>query len=228
MTGKSGAPAQGRSEGQAEKWEAIVAKIKDEFVQSTGHLQALATDLSGRLSSKGVNMGVAIAHIVQPDCESMRQEIANLLARAAGIFTITVVNGRTIEAAITAGKYGDVRMDVNSERFPMRLRPEGTRTIEFIKGTEFDHNPTSEEIIALAESRGLERPMYEDALDFGEQFPKQQERTVHVWLHEPVSVMKLLFVVVLSVCASGRRLSLSFFNNEWHRSCRFAFIRKPA
>lgn len=187
MTGKPGALAESRSEGQAENTEAIMAKVADEFVRWMGQPGALA----------------------------------------AGIFTFSVVNGRTTEEAVSAGKYdGYINPNLNSMDFPMRSRNNKTRTVEFIDGSEFDHDPTSDEAFALAAERGLERPTYEDALDFGAEHPEEQRHAPLVWPHKPVRVDGGLYVVALYGNASERHLCLYWFGSRWPRHYRFAFIRK--
>lgn len=149
--------------------------------------------------------------------------LANFIRQAKNIFCL-IGQHKTTEEAVKAGNYDWVNSNVNSQNFPMRLRLAGKKTIEFL---EFDHDSTSDEVLAKAERRGLERPVYEDAFDFGEQFPeKQRERSI-VFLHEPwQGPLGGLLVIVLHSDSVERLLSLDYFAYRWIRYSLFAFVRK--
>lgn len=106
----------------------------------------------------------------------------------------------------------------------MRPMPEGAREIVFL---EFDHEPTSEEVLAEAAQQGLERPRYEDALFFGEQHPEEQRTAPIVFLHRPQWLRKRLSCV-LALTGNGdeRGLIWGYPDNQWGRWCRFAFVHK--
>jgi len=131
---------------------------------------------------------------------------------------------RTTDEVIAAGSYGWANDLVNGENFPMRPMPEGHREIVYL---EFDHNPSSEEVLAEAKRQGLERPRYEDALFFGEQHPEEQRKAPVVFLHEPWQSPNGSLDVLVLYCYDRRRdLSLRYFGDGWDRRWRFAVVRK--
>jgi len=146
------------------------------------------------------------------------------MAKIIGSFQINTTGNRTAEEVVAAGNY-DWRNDwVNGENFPMRPMPEGPREIVFL---EFDHDPGSEEVLAEAQRQGFDRPMYEDALFFGEQHPEEQRNGPIVFLHEPrQDPVGYLVVLVLGCGGRDRHLLLRCFGRSWDRRCRFAFVRK--
>lgn len=97
-------------------------------------------------------------------------------------YVITVGGSVTTEEALKR-PHGYVNRYINSENFPLRKGPESQRTLEVIKDSEFDHEPSKEEVIEEATRRGLRRPTYEDALRFDQQY--REEQGWYVFLHEP-------------------------------------------
>lgn len=152
-------------------------------------------------------------------------ELAKIARQAKNIFYLKIGGKRTTEEAVKAGNYDWSNSDINNRNFPMRPRPTGERIIELI---EFDYNPTSEQVLAEAEKRGgLGRPVYEDALDFGEQFPEKQRERPIVFLHKPwQDSYGGRRVLVLGSRNVGRKLDLYFFDREWNRYFLFAFFHK--
>ena len=139
------------------------------------------------------------------------------------VFRLKSNENCTTEKMIIAGNYDYVNRNVNGKNFPMRPRLAGTRIIEMIK---FNHESTSEDVIAEAKRRGLERPTYEDALNFGEQFPEKQKKQSLPFLHEPWrGPGGRRDVIVLDGGPSGRGLSLGWFGGKWARRCAFPFVR---
>lgn len=142
---------------------------------------------------------------------------------------LKIADGRTTEELVRDGKYDYVNPDINYKNFPARARKEKSVKIEFIEGKDFDHDPTSEEVLAEAKRRGLERPVYEDGLYFGVEHPEVQREAPAVFLHEPWrDSVGNLRVVFLWSGVGYRELLLGCFTSRWLRSCRFAFVRKPA
>lgn len=203
------------------------------IISAMGTLLTMLVTLVRFVREKGGEVGEDFHRLGTPEGEPILERIAALIVeagkRAKNIFTIAVKNdGRTTEQVVAAGGYdGYVDPGVNSANFPRQKdRPEGLRAFEFIEGAEFDHDPSSEEVIALAESRGLERPTYDDGLDFGAQNPEEQRKAPLVFLHKEQVVGCNRVVVVLDGDISGRDLDLSFFDDAWGRRCRFPFVRK--
>ena len=150
--------------------------------------------------------------------------IVKCVCQVKNAFRIMTEGTRTTDGVIAAGNYDWKNDRVNGENFPMRPMPEGPREIVFL---EFDHDPGSEEVLAEAARQGLERPRYEDALFFGEQYPEEQRKAPIVFLHEPwESPGRGLDVLVLRCRGRSRSLHLSCFFSRWFRRCRFAFVRK--
>ena len=107
--------------------------------------------------------------------------------------------------------------------FPIAPHEPEEREIVLVK---FQHDPTSEEVLAEFERRGLERPTTEDALVFGVTYPDEQRKRLVVFLHEPVRAYGHRHVLVLHGLARERYLSLSWFVAWRARSCGFAAVRK--
>jgi hypothetical protein len=112
---------------------------------------------------------------------------------------------------------------VNSENFPARHVDE--RRVREIILLEFDHDVTSEEAITEAAQFGLERPMYEDALYFGIEYPDEQHQRPVVFLHDPwFGFFGRRDVLCLWSNAGRRELGLEGFDDPWSRNYRFAFV----
>lgn len=140
---------------------------------------------------------------------------------------ITTGDGRSTEELVTAGGYGYVHSCMTSENFPARHFG-GLQTREIVL-LEFDHEVTSEAVIAGALRLGLERPMYEDALYFGIAHPDVQRACPVVFLHDPwFGFFGRRDVVCLWSNADRRELGLEGFDDRWSPSYRFAFVRPPA
>ena len=149
--------------------------------------------------------------------------IVKCLQQVKNVFRIMTGGTRTTEEVVAAGNYNWKNDLVNGKNFPMRPMPEGPREIVFL---EFDHDPGSEEVLAEAQRQGLERPLYEDALFFGEQHPEEQRNAPIVFLHKPWQCPHGLLRVLVLDCDDGNRLILNYFDGSWRQRCRFAFVRK--
>ncbi len=142
-------------------------------------------------------------------------------------FQILFQARRITEHVITAGRYESKSKHVTEKNFPIREIGEGLRDIvylEFNSGTYV----TSKEVLKEAQRQGLERPLYEDALFFGEQYPEEQRKDPVVFLHEPWRrwwLGKLLVLVLQCHMCGKRAISLICFSEKWPSHCRFAFIR---
>jgi|WetSurMetagenome_2_1015567.scaffolds.fasta_scaffold46344_3 hypothetical protein len=195
-----------------------------------GFIGSLASKLVKRLRQINISDDDIYELVKEGEAsDSMIDKIADVLAgiiqQAKDIFRLVVGRHKTTEEAVAAGKYDWTNENINSRNFPYRTRrPKGNREIVLI---EFDYDPDSEQVIAEAEKQGLVRPDYEDALDFGEQFPEKQREFPIVFLHEPwLDSFGFLVVVVLSCGSSERGLGLGDFRFRWFCYYRFAFVRK--
>lgn len=175
--------------------------------------QAIIDSKGNRIAMKFVSMLV--------------DDLAKLMKGMNDVFRLLkITDGRTTEELVRDGKYNYANPDINSENFPARARKEKSVTIEFIKGDDFDHEPTSEEVLQEAEKRGLNRPAYEDGLYFGVEHPEVQREGPVVFLHEPWRDFGGdLRVVGLWSGGGCRGLHLVCFADGWGRDCRFAFVR---
>lgn len=150
--------------------------------------------------------------------------LAGAIRQAKNIFHLIASQHKITEEAVSAGNYDWTNENINRENFPYRNRPMGIREIVLL---EFDHDPSSDQVMVEAEKQGLVRPDYEDALDFGEQFPEKQREFPIVFLHEPWQVSGGSGdVLVLLSFSSKRNLNLRCLDRRWHRSYRFAFVRR--
>ncbi len=131
---------------------------------------------------------------------------------------------RSTEELLEAGNYGYAHSCVNSENFPARHL--GAKRLCEIILLEFDHSVASEEAITEADRLGLERPMYEDALYFGIEYPDVQRERPVVFLHDPwFGFFGRRDVLCLWSNAGRRELGLEDFDGSWSQNYRFAFVR---
>lgn len=127
---------------------------------------------------------------------------------------------------MAAGHYGYAHSCVNSDNFPAR-HPATPRPRQIVL-LEFEHDVTSEEVLAEAARLGLERPLYEDALYFGIAYPEVQRRRPVVFLHDPwFGLFGRRDVLCLWSNAGRRELGLEGFDEPWSPHHCFAFVRPP-
>src|SRR5438105_1433645 len=144
--------------------------------------------------------------------------------RAAGSNRITIGDGRSTEELGEAGDYAYAHSCVSSDNFPAR-HVDGRRAREIVL-LEFDHAPTSDEANAEAARLGLERPMYEDTLYFGIEYPDVQRERRVVVLHDSwFGFFGRREVLDLWTNAGRRELGLEGFDDRWTRNSRFGFVR---
>ncbi len=189
--------------------EKLVAELKKQGVTDEA--------IHGLVTEKG---DVAVAKIAE--------ELAKLMRPVKNIYRLLKISdGRTTEELVRDGRHNWANSDITSKNFPARARKEKSVKIEFIEGKDFDHDPTSEEVLAEAKQRGLERPQYEDCLYFGVEHPEVQREGPVIFLHEPWRDSDgILRVVTLWSSDGYRKLDLFCFALRWFRICRFAFVRK--
>lgn len=157
----------------------------------------------------------------------LKQELQNLIegrfADGAVFPYIFTCDGVKASELVKRGKYDWVNDLITDKLFPIEKHASVSRTIELV---EFDHDPSSEEVLAEFRSRGLKRPSYEDALVFGIVYPEEQRKHPVVFLHEPVVAVGSRFVLVLREDAGYRYLLLHWFGHGWLRPYVFAGLRK--
>jgi hypothetical protein len=137
-------------------------------------------------------------------------------------YRVTIGDGRSTEALVTAGRYGYAHSCVTSENFPVREGPRARRIVL----VAFDHEVTAREALDLAAGQGLERPVYEDALALGATHPDAQRGQPIVFLHEPwLGYFGRWDVLCLWENAGRRELGLEDFDGRWRPGTRFGFVR---
>jgi hypothetical protein len=142
----------------------------------------------------------------------------------AGNAFLIVCRGERASELIRQGAYDWHDDLITDKRFPIKSHAPVNRRIEFV---EFDHAPTSEEVLAEFRRSGLIRPTYEDALYFGIQHKDEQMKAPTVFLHEPVlGLFGGRSVLVLGGAVGDRGLGLDWFDGEWARYYRFAGVRE--
>jgi hypothetical protein len=127
---------------------------------------------------------------------------------------------------VAAGRYGYAHSCVTSDNFP--ARPFAGSPLRELVLIEFAREVTSDEILAEAARAGLERPVYEDALQFGARYPEVQCGGPVVFLHDPwFGFFGRRDVLCLWSNGSRRELGLEGFDDTWSPGHRFAFVRPP-
>lgn len=110
---------------------------------------------------------------------------ATLVQAATTVFTFMTGDKRSAKELLAAGNYdwvGDyARQFVEGKKFRLADKAEEVDIVL----VEFSHDPSSEEVLAEFAKQGLERPMEEDTLRFGEKYPDEQKKYPIVFLHEP-------------------------------------------
>lgn len=165
---------------------------------------------------------------VTPVLEEMTAVMADVLAKArvriGRVFRIKRGGKRTTEQVVSATTHTHVNGNINSQNFPLAERREEERELVVFQVPNYDHDPSSEEILKELKARQLERPIYEDALKFDETHPN--EKGVFVFLHEPwLDPDRLPLVLIVLRGGTGRELSLSWFGGTWARRCWFVGVR---
>lgn len=210
-----------RSDGRAETRRNQMAKNVSAIVSGAGWVADFMGQLVEGLRRKGCTdeeIHSLVTAKVRPAMEKIVDAVAELIR------TAKIGDGRSTEELVRAGNYNYANPDINSRNFPVRPTNCGMREIVLL---EFDHDPTSEEVLAEAKKQDLERPVYEDALYFGVEHPEVQRERPVVFLHEPWrNPHGGRYVLYLWSSAGYRRLGLDCFDGRWYRVCRFAFVRK--
>ena len=147
----------------------------------------------------------------------------------ANIFRINVGGNRTTEKVVVAGNYNWANPNYNSQLFPWRRR-QGKRTIELVDMTQHGFVPGSlysfDDALAVFVKLGLDRPVHEDGMLFGEQHPEKHREQPIMFPHEPVLVDGHPSVVFLWSSVDDRRLDLVWADDGWYSDVLVAGVRK--
>lgn len=123
-----------------------------------------------------------------------------------------------------AGNYGYAHSCIESANFP--ARQSGSQTTRKIVLLQFEHEITTEEALAEAARLGLQRPMYEDALHFGIDYPEMQREGPIAFLHEPwYGFYGRRDVLCLWINSGRRELGVDDFDDAWTQNYRLAFFQ---
>src|SRR3989338_985814 len=158
----------------------------------------------------------------------MADKMAEVLIAAQNrngkVFCIKRGGKHTTEQVVGATTHSLVNENINSKNFPLTERPEEERERVVFQVLEYDHNPSSEEILKEFKLRGLERPIYEDAFKFDKAHP--DEKGVFVFFHEPrLDPGRVPVVLVVVRGGAFRGLGLGWFGGTWGRSSWFVGVR---
>ncbi len=136
-------------------------------------------------------------------------------------YTIRTDKKRRTSQIISAGHYGKVNPWVNEKNFPMKNLVNGERKISVLKP---ETEQTTSEILTLGKRSRLVRPVTDDALLFGEQFPNEQLQGGIVFLHEPWYMSGHSFYLLLDLQKGVRELQLVSAGERWPARFRFGLL----
>jgi hypothetical protein len=183
-----------------------------------------------KLRSSSLEVKSHIARIIM-NAESV-VKISSISATPAQsdkeVFTIIVGDRRSAAELLAIGNYDWIgnyaRQFVEGKQ--LRLA-EATEEVDLVL-VEFDHDLTSEAVLAKFRELGLVRPTEEDALRFGAKFPAEQTKYPLVFLHPSVMGPDgRLSVLALSGSEErGRGLRFAWSGGRWSRGERFV-ARRP-
>ena len=179
------------------------------------------------LGSPGEDLGLVIdfATKLRHGGNDFREAAKKFLRKT--LITLRHGDGTTKAALLAAyGWVGDVaRAFVESGKFRTASAPEDV-DLEFVDGNDFDHDPSSDEVLAELAKRGLEEPTEEDALRYGATCPEGKDKRSVVFLHKKnlwSDPNGGLHVLVVYWGGSQRELLCYWFGRTWpRRRCRFA------
>lgn len=200
----------------------------DALQQFSGHLQSVSSGITKGLRERGVGLNEALKAAAQPGGAWAIAKIVDAFAGVVevdkGVFRITCEGHCSVSELVKRGQYDYWNDWITDERFPLH---EHVSVDYMIKLVEFDHDPSSDEVLREFTRRGLERPTYENALYFGVQHSGEQRKQPIVFLHEPVlGPDDRHRILVLDGKAGKRYLQLNNFDGTWNRRCVFAGVHK--
>lgn len=153
------------------------------------------------------------------------EELSRLLVEALNKFLTEVTYFITIDYSlnlaqmIAAGKYDYANPDITAAHFP--ISGSGTVETETVL-VHFGRSMNNEAVLAELERRNLEPAKIEEGLAFGAKHPDVQREFPVVCLGSVWQCHGLLYVAVLDLDGTGRRLALNDCDVRWAGDCRFA------
>ncbi len=155
---------------------------------------------------------------------AMAEAFQKAKARIGKIFRIKRGGKRTTEQVIGATTHTFVNAHLNSDNFPLNDGPEDDRELVVFQVTDYDHDPSTEEVHAEFKTRGLDQPTYEDGLKFDEAYP--DEKGVFVFLHKHwLGPGRRPGVLVVHRDEADRVLDLNWSAYPWDRHDWFVGVR---
>lgn len=192
-------------------------KRKNSLIHNTGWGSSFFGELIPGLRKRGFSDYKIIKNI---EGEKEKKETIEITTKAfwqRKTFQLIDSKYKTVEEALLAGKYDRSNPEINDCNFRFRERFSERRLIKFVKYC-FDYK----EIFYEAKKQGLERPTFEDALNFGAQYPNVQRNWPLIFLHEPYHSDRR--VVVLFGDSSYRSITLGYFDGELSCDCLYPFV----
>ncbi|MEK7611758.1 MAG: hypothetical protein AAB407_00180 [Patescibacteria group bacterium] len=120
-----------------------------------------------------------------------------------------------------AGIHNWVSNQITGSRFPLRPFPFTVRHLVFIP---FRRIMSAPDVIREGKKRGLELPMYEDALRFWPDYSRHYPSSI-IFLHEPIEIDGYSYVFSLSHNSEEKSLSLPLCGGEFGSGVYFAYVR---
>ncbi len=211
------------------KGEKKVAKSKSSLGGALGFITTVVTKVISAVKEHGEEILLGLSEDkLGPVVDKFVADLVDLARTASNVFRINVGGNRTTEQVMAAGNYQYANSWINSKNFLWRRR-NGKRTIELVDMTEhgFSSDYSFADSLAVLQKLGLERPVYEDGLLFGEQHPEKQREQPIMFPHEPVlDAHGSLRVVCLWSNAGYRELRLAWARGRWHVDALVAGVRK--
>jgi len=205
-----------------------VAKSKSSLGGALGFVTLVVTKVMNAVKEHGEEILLGLSKDkLGPVVDRFVAELIALARAASNIFRINVGGNRTTERVVAAGNYQYANSWINSKNLPWRRR-NGKRTIELVDMAEhgFPSDYSFADSLAVLQKLGLERPVYEDGLLFGEQHPEKQREHAIMFPHEPFVAVGDPRVVFLWSDDGYRKLYLNWTCNRWYSHVRVAGLRK--
>lgn len=161
--------------------------MKNELMQFAERFEAVAAELSRRLTARGVGIVQTLSQAALPANSWALDEIAAVLVRLANVFQVKIGGRRTLKEVVEASGYTSYDSSI-LERCALVGGRERNTIIEIFSIEHFDHDPTDAEIEAEYMQRGLGRPEADHAVHFGEQHQQLPVEGRHIifYLKNPI------------------------------------------
>jgi len=206
-----------------------VAKSKSSLGGALGFITLVTTKVMVAIKEHGEEIVLGLSEEkLGPAIDRFVADLVAISRMASNFFLLNIGGNRTTEQVVAAGKYQYANTWINSKNFPWRRR-QGKNMIELVDMTQhgFPSSYSFSDVLAVLQKLGLNRPVYEDGLLFGEQHPeKQRERSI-MFPHEPGLGAGGCPDVVCLWGGDGRReLFLGWSGFRWCSIALVAGVRK--